>query len=139
MTIIRSSEVPYLNEEIIEKYNNVIIISVEGLMMKMNSLMLSAMSHLLKMALLEFDDFQSDFTITTEFSLEELKQVKNYCTNGSCDAMTETIINSFGLLTPLAVKNNINLSEPNSVITSHVHSMISTEIPMKNEIFFAFK
>ena len=130
MTIIRRTEVPYLNEDIVEKYNNVIIISAEGLMMKMNALMLCAMSHSLKMALLECDDFHSDHTITTEFSLEELKQVKDYCTKGSSNVMSESIMNSFGLLTPLAVENKINfMSEPNPVITS-----FTTEIPMKHEI-----
>ena len=94
MTIIRSSEVPYLNGDAIEKYNNVIIISVEGLMLKMNSLMLCAMSHLLKMVLLDFDDFHGDYTITTEFSMEELKHLKDYCNKGSSDAMTESIMNS---------------------------------------------
>ena len=123
MTIIKTAEIPYLNEDVIEKYKNVIIISTEGMMIKMNSLILCAMSHPLKMALLEFDDFDSDPTIITEFSLEELKQVKDYCTKGSCDAMTAEIMNSFGLLTPLSVsENNINFKlEP-------------TEIPMKHEI-----
>ena len=156
MTIIKSSEFPYLNEDIIEKYNNVIIISAEGLMMKMNALMLSAMSHSLKMALLEFDDFHGDHMITTEFSLEELKQLKNYCNKGMSDAMTESIMNSFGLLRPLSVclnrqekwnqknmlesKPNItnssmikteNLLESQPIITNS--SMIKTEIPMENE------
>ena len=137
MTIIKTSEIPYLNEDVIEKYKNVIIISTEGMMIKMNSLIMCAMSHSLKMALLEFSDFDGDHTFITEFSLAELKQVKDYCTKGSCDAMTESIMNSFGLLTPLSIENNINFkSEPNYVMANHGnHSMITTEIPMKHEIF----
>ena len=157
MTIIKSLKVPYLNEDIIEKYNNVIIISVEGLMMKMNALMLCAMSHLLKMALLEIDDFYSDYVITTEFTTEELKQVKDYCTKGLSGAMTESIMTSFGLLRPLSVKLNrqeiwnenqnqndkndlkINHSafevfESNPDVTNYENSLVQEIIPLKNEI-----
>ena len=154
MTIIKSAEIPYLNEDVIEKYNNVIIKSAEGLMMKINALMLCSMSRSLKMALLEFDDFHDDHMITTEFSLEELKQVKEYCTKGSSDAMTESIMNSFGLLTPLSVclkrqekwnKNEINknnqkkkhspfsLLESKPVFTNYDNSLVQTIIPVKNE------
>ena len=150
MTIIKNSEVPYLNEDVIEKYNNVIIISAEGLMLKMNAFMLCAMSHSLKLALLEFDDFQSDFMITTEFSLEELKQVKNYCTKGLSNAMTESIMNSFGLLRPFSIClkrqekwNEKNQKKKHSAFYSleskpinkdFDKSMINTVIPIKNEI-----
>ena len=153
MTIIKSLKVPYLNEDIIEKYNNVIIISVEGLMMKMNALMLCAMSHLLKMALLEIDDFYSDYVITTEFTTEELKQVKDYCTKGLSGAMTESIMTSFGLLRPLSVKlnrqeiwnendkNNLKIKhlafkvfESNPDVTNYKNSLVQEIIPLKTEI-----
>ena len=75
MTIIKRTDIPYLNEEVLEKYKNVIIVSSEGLFMKMNSLILCALSHALKAAFNEDDD---DHTIITEFSLEELKQVKGF-------------------------------------------------------------
>ena len=80
-------------------------------MMKMNALMLCAMSHLLKMALLEIDDFYSDYVITTEFTTEELKQVKDYCTKGLSCAMTESIMISFGLLRPNEKYSKLELSE----------------------------
>ena len=143
MTIIKRTEVPYLNEDVIEKYKNVIIISAEGTMIKMNSLILSAMSHSLKMALLDFDDFDGDHTIITEFSLEELKQVKEYCTKGSCNAMTELLMMSFGLLRPEHIEEKINekystfkLSESKSseITTSYDNSLVKTEIPMKYEV-----
>ena len=95
MTIIKCTEIPYLNEEVLEKYKNVIIVSSEGLIMKMNSLILCALSHVLKMAFYEDDD---DHIIITEFSLEELKQVKEFCIRGSCKAMSESILEAFGLL-----------------------------------------
>ena len=134
MTIIKTANIPYLNEDVIEKYKNVIIISTEGMMIKMNSLILCAMSQSLKLALLEFDDFDGDHTIITEFSLAELKQVKDYCTKGTCEAMSELIMNSFGLLTPLSIENNIQKfkSETKSVNASHDNnSMITSEIPVK--------
>ena len=137
MTIIKSAEIPYLNEDVIEKYSNVIVKSVEGLMMKMNALMLCAMSPTLKIALLEFDDFYGDYMITTEFSLEELKQVKDYCMKGSYDAMTESIMNSFGLLTPLTVslKRQEKWNERSkAVVTDFDNSSVQTIIPVKNEI-----
>ena len=149
MTIIKTANIPYLNEDVIEKYKNVIIISTEGMMIKMNSLILCAMSQSLKLALLEFDDFDGDHTIITEFSLAELKQVKDYCTKGTCEAMSELIMNSFGLLTPLSIENNIQKfkSETKSVNASHDNnSMITSEksvkipilketIPLKDEIY----
>ena len=77
MTIIQRTGIPYLNEKVLEKYENVIVVSVEGLITKMNLLILCAMSDSLKMA---FDENDSDHTIITEFSQEELQQVKKYYT-----------------------------------------------------------
>ena len=136
MTIIKRIEVPYLNEDVIEKYKNVIVISAEGTMIKMNSLILCAMSHSLKMALLDFDDFDGDYTIITEFSLEELKQMKEYCTKGTCDAMTELIMISFGLLRPNEKHASLKLSESKSSdsITKFDNSLIKMEIPIKYEV-----
>ena len=135
MTIIKRIEVPYLNEDIIEKYKNVIIISAEGTMIKMNSLILCAMSHSLKMALLEFDDFNgSDNTIITEFSLEELKQIKEYCTKGSCKAMTESIMISFGLLRPNEKYSKLKLSESTKSSEIKIYDTNNPmEIPLKYE------
>ena len=104
MTLIKCANIPYLNEEILEKYKNVIIVSSEGLFMKMNSLILCALSQALKMAFHEDDD---DHTIITEFSLEELKQVKEFCMSGTCNAMSESILEAFGLLK----KSEIKLSD----------------------------
>ena len=69
--------------------------------------MLCALSHTLKKAFHEDDD---DHTIITEFSLEELKQVKEYCMRGTCNAMSEHILQAFGLLKKGEIKlidNNI--------------------------------
>ena len=137
MTIIKSAQISYLNEDIIEKYSNVIVKSVEGYIMKMNALMLCAMSSCLKMALLEFDDFHGDHMITTEFSLEELKQVKDYCTKGSSNAMTESIMKSFGLLRTLSVcliRQEESNKRSQLVTTKFDHSSVQTIIPIKNEI-----
>ena len=96
MTIIRiaEKEIPYLKEEILEKYKNAIVVSAEGMMIKMNSLMLCAISQSIKMALSEDYD---DYTIITEFSLDELKQLKAYYTGGVCEKISESMIQSFGL------------------------------------------
>ena len=74
----------------------------------MNSLMLCALSHTLKIA---FDEDDEDHTIITEFSLEELKQVKEFCMRGTCNAMSEHILQAFGLLKTGEIKlidNDIN-------------------------------
>ena len=96
MTIIRRQEVPYLNKEVLELYNNVTIVSTEGVFIKMNVLILCATSQSLKNGFHEEDD---EHTIITEFSLEELKQVKDFCLRGSCDVIAESILKAFGLLT----------------------------------------
>ena len=96
MTIIRRQEVPYLNKEVLELYNNVTIVSTEGVFIKMNVLILCASSQSLKNGFHEEDD---EHTIITEFSLEELKQVKDFCLRGSCDVIAESILKAFGLLT----------------------------------------
>ena len=95
MTIIRRQEVPYLNKEVLELYNNVTIVSTEGVFIKMNVLILCATSQSLKNGFHEEDD---EHTIITEFSLEELKQVKDFCLRGSCDVIAESILKAFGLL-----------------------------------------
>ena len=143
MTIIKCTEIPYLNEEVLEKYKNVIIVSSEGLFMKMNSLILCALSHALKMAFHEDDE---DHTIITEFSLEELKQVKEFCMRGTFDAMSEPILEAFGLLKNSEIKlsdnpfnkiktepSNTSLSNSKFVMNSFENSMISTAILVKNE------
>ena len=108
MVIIKNNIIPYLDERILNSYNNVTLLSnTEGSQIKMNSLMLCALSHTLKKAFHEDDD---DHTIITEFSLEELKQVKEYCMRGTCNAMSEHILQAFGLLKKGEIKlidNNI--------------------------------
>ena len=147
MTIIKCTEIPYLNEEVLEKYKNVIIVSSEGLIMKMNSLILCALSHVLKMAFYEDDD---DHIIITEFSLEELKQVKEFCIRGSCNAMSESILKAFGLLQQGEVKllshniiNDIQNESSSGNIESNSKSVIkrleensifNSEISVKNEL-----
>ena len=77
---IKNETIPYLDEESIEAFENVKLISTEGFNVKMNCLLLSAMSNSLKMA---FNECENDHTIVTEFSFEELKQVKKICMTGS--------------------------------------------------------
>ena len=137
MTIIKCTEIPYLNEDIIEKYKNVIVVSTEGMIIKMNLLILCAMSDSLRMAFLEDND---DHTIITEFSLEELKQVKDFCLRGSCNALSKSILDSFGLKMKLTLENDQEeATSENSYISncypfSENNSLIKTEIVVKNEI-----
>ena len=141
MTIlIKCTEIPYLSEEIIEKFQNVTIISAEGMKIKMNSLILCAMSDLLRMAFHEGDE---DHTIITEFSLEELNKVRNFCTRGSSDAMSESILDVFGLIKIRLPKENNKVLNTEELIISEnsnsnpglVNSVIKTELlAMKNEI-----
>ena len=53
MTIIKCVEIPYLKEEVLEKYKNAIVVSAEGMIIRMNSLMLCAISQSIKMANIE--------------------------------------------------------------------------------------
>ena len=109
MTIIKTQEVPYLKKEVLELYNNVTIVSTEGVFIKMNALILCATSQSLKSGFHEEDD---EHTIITEFSLEELKQAKEFCMRGSCDIMAESILKAFGLLTITKI-NFENIDEKN--------------------------
>lgn len=106
MTVIKSAEIPYLNEEVLEQYTNVAVISIEGLIVRMNPLLLCAMSPSLRKAMNDNDD---DLTIVTEFTFEELKQVKYFCMTGTCDSTHSNIIHAFGLRNPkqVLVKNEV--------------------------------
>ena len=107
MTIIKSSEIPYLNEAVLEKYRNVKVVSAERMSIRMNLLILCATSHSLRMA---FDEDDVDHTIITEFSLEELKQVKQFCISGSCNNdISAPILEAFGFLK----KGHVQLSREN--------------------------
>ena len=126
MVIIKNNTIPYLNEKILNSYNNVTLLSTEGPQIKMNSLMLCALSDTLKMAFHEDDE---DHTITTEFSLEELKQVKEFCMRGTCSAMSEPILQAFGLLKKGEIKlsdNNIYeiKKEPSSLMIPNYKSVM---------------
>ena len=73
MTIIKGSEIPYLKKDILELYNNVTVIGVDKSYVKMNSLIFCAVSQFLKNV---FHEENEEHTIITEFSFEELKQMK---------------------------------------------------------------
>lgn len=129
MVVIKNNSIPYLDEKILNSYNNVTLLSTEGPQIKMNSLMLCALSHTLKMAFHEDDD---DHTIITEFSLEELKQVKEFCMRGSCNATSEPILEAFGLLK----KSEINLSDNN--INEIKKEPLSAIIPKSKSVMKKF-
>ena len=107
MPIIKSEVIPYLNEEILEQYTNVVVVSLEGLIIKMNPLLLCAMSPSLRKAMNQNDD---DLTIITEFTLEELKQVKDFSMTGTCEnSVGQSILHAFGLRNAkqVMVKNEV--------------------------------
>ena len=92
---IKNDSVPYLDQKNIAAFENVTLISIEGLTIKINSLLLGAMSHSLEVAFREVDYYE--YTITTEFYLEELIQIKQFCITGTCNAMSQSLLQSFGL------------------------------------------
>ena len=93
MVHIKNATIPFLDKESIQAFENVKLISTEGFNIKMNCLLLCAMSNSLKMA---FDEFENDHTIVTEFSFEELKQIRQICMTGSCDAISQSLLQAFG-------------------------------------------
>ena len=92
---IKNDRVPYLDPKNIAAFENATLISTEGLPIKINSLLLGAMSHSLEIAFFEVDD--DEYTITTEFGLEELIQIKQFCITGTCNAMSQSLLQAFGL------------------------------------------
>ena len=130
MTIIKCADIPYLNEDVLEKYKDVTIVSSDGPIIKMNSLILVAMSHSIKMALNGEDD---EHFIITEFSLEEIKQLKGFCMRGSYNGITESIVKAFALSIPIE-SNQIPVS--NHCGTENVPSKIvksDTSIAMSDD------
>ena len=107
MVVIKNNTIPYLDENVLNSFNNVTMKSIEGSQIKMNSLILCAMSHSMAMSLHEDE---SEHTIITEHSLEELEQVKIFCMTGACDPMmSQSILLAFGLTNnnKLKVKNEV--------------------------------
>ena len=92
---IKNDRVPYLDPKNIAAFENATLISTEGLTIKINSLLLGAMSLSLEVAFFEVDD--DEYTITTEFGLEELIQIKQFCITGTCNAMSQSLLQAFGL------------------------------------------
>ena len=125
MTIIKNTEIPYLKKEVIEFYNNVTVVSADGGCIKMNSLILCAASQFLKIAFHEEGD---DCTIITEFSFEELKQMKEYYIKGSCDITAESILKSFGLLQEAKIKPQIDENEIDHLETSKENTSYSINV-----------
>ena len=146
MVMIKNNTIPYLDERILNSYNNVTLLSTEDsqIKFKMNSLVLCALSHTLKMIFHKDDE---DHTIITEFSLDELKQVKEFCMRGSCNAMSEPILEAFGLIKKGEIKlsdndiNEIKRENSNSTLsnskfemnTSFENPLINSQILVKNE------
>ena len=94
MVVIKNNTIPYLDENVLNSFNNVTMKSIEGSQIKMNSLILCAMSHSMAISLHEDE---SEHTIITEHSVEELKQVKEFCMTGVCDSVNQYILLAFGL------------------------------------------
>ena len=90
---IKNETIPYLEEKNVKKFENVTLISIEGFTIKMNSLLLMAMSNSLKSAFNQEDT--SEYTIITEFDLEELKQVKKLTMTGTSNFMSQSILKTF--------------------------------------------
>ena len=90
---IKNETIPYLEEKNVKKFENVTLISIEGFTIKMNSLLLIAMSNSLKSAFNQEDT--SEYTIITEFDLEELKQVKKLTMTGTSNFMSQSILKTF--------------------------------------------
>lgn len=140
MVVIKNNTIPYLDERILNSYNNVTMLSTEDpqIKFKMNSLVLCALSHTLKMIFHKDDE---DHTIITEFSLEELKQVKEFCMRGSCSAMSEPILEAFGLIKKGEIKltdnaiNEIKRENSNSTLSNSKfeYPSINSQILVKNE------
>ena len=93
---IKNDTIPYLNQKIISTFENVTLISKEGFTIKINSLLLGAMSHSLKVAFFEAVD-GDEYLIITEFGRQELIQMKQFCMTGSCNVMTQSLLQAFGL------------------------------------------
>ena len=93
MVHIKNATIPFLDKESIQAFENVKLISTEGFNIKMNCLLLCAMSNSLKMA---FDEFENNHTIVTEFSFEELKQIRRLSMTGSCNTISQSLLQAFG-------------------------------------------
>ena len=91
---MRSSTIHYLDEDIINTYSNVILISNQGDKLKCNFLILAA----LKSTLIQSfnNDLDEDLIIITEHTKEELQNVLNYCKTG--EIYQSELLKSFGFL-----------------------------------------
>ena len=83
---IKNDTIPYLNQKIISTFENVTLISKEGFTIKINSLLLGAMSHSLKVAFFEAVE-DDEYMNITKFGRQQLIQMKYFYMTGSCNVM----------------------------------------------------
>ena len=81
---IKNETIPYLEEKNLKKFENVTVISIEGFTIKMNSLLLIAMSNSLKGTACSKIGKKCNFKSTkTYFLLFQKWQKINFCTRKS--------------------------------------------------------
>ena len=103
-----SEKLPYLDEKSVEEYTDLIIKAMDGTEVKINLLLLASWSALLKKILRDIwnDDQNNNMIIVTNYTITELKSLKNFITDGTlqCDISSaqftkefENVFLSFGI------------------------------------------
>ena len=103
-----SEKLPYLDEKSVEDYTDLAIIGMDGTEVEINLLLLASWSTLLKKILRDIwnDEQNNKLVIVTNYSLTELKSLKNFITDGTlnCDISSaqftkefENVFLSFGI------------------------------------------
>ena len=103
-----SEKLPYLDEKSVEEYTDLIIKAMDGTEVKINLLLLASWSALLKKILRDIwnDDQNNNLIIVTNYTITELKSLKNFITDGTlqCDISSaqftkefENVFLSFGI------------------------------------------
>ena len=127
---------PYLNNDIIKKFGNLVIKTADGLELKINLLILVSVSQMFKDFLNEINDDVLDVVILSEFQSLDLKLFRDFIMEGYLPGLisskVEQLFQSFGInLSEIVVKKNKELTR----YSYDEHSFQDQEVKLEDDNF----
>ena len=136
---IKIDQLYYLNDDITDKFAEIVVKSIDGQEIRMNHLLLVSLSNLFKIMLNESKCQANEIILYTDFSFENLKILQNFLSKGTLPCSKEQNISSE--ISHLFYTFGIEWNSFNAVFKTPtifvknetVTNAIKTDIPMTSE------
>ena len=134
---IKIDQLYYLDDDIAEKFAEIVVKSKDGQEIRMNHLLLVSLSNLFKIMLEESKCQANEVILYTDFSLENLKILQNFLIRGILPCSKERNISSeiSHLFNTFGIEWNLNavFKTPTIFVKKEPANAIKTDIPMSDD------